>query len=123
MPWFSLSLLSLLFAGASAFAQPEAPLEAPPVGIGAGLRQDPATLEIIFNLIIPGAPAEQAGLREQDRLLQVDGLPAIGQPLPDVITRIRGEIGTPVTLLVRRPGEANPLQIVIIRSLFLSPDP
>ncbi len=84
-------------------------------GIGAyvQMRED-GKLEIAD--IIPGTPAEEAGLRSGDRILAVDGQSIIGYSIYEAIALIRGPAGTPVTLLIERPGEEETFEITIVRA-------
>ena len=81
-------------------------------GIGAevGVRNG------LFTIIspIPDTPAEEAGIRPGDVILEIDGESTNGMELFDVINRIRGEKGTSVLLLVRRDrtGEAEEVEII-----------
>ena len=81
-------------------------------GIGAevGVRNG------LFTIIspIPDTPAEEAGIRSGDVILEIDGQSTNDLELFDVINLIRGEKGTTVTLLVRRDrtGEAEEIDIV-----------
>lgn len=53
--------------------------------------------------VVPGAPAEQAGLKAGDKILAVDGRKASAEiSLPDFRAALRGPIGTKVRLDVRR---------------------
>ena len=81
-------------------------------GIGAevGVRNG------LFTIVspIPDTPAEEAGIRSGDVILEIDGQTTNGMELFDVINLIRGEQGTTVKLLVRRDrtGEAEEIDIV-----------
>jgi carboxyl-terminal processing protease len=54
--------------------------------------------------VIPGSPAEQAGLRAADVIMSVDGTSVAGKTTDDVVNLVRGPRGTVVTLLVARDG-------------------
>jgi carboxyl-terminal processing protease len=54
--------------------------------------------------IFPGSPAEEAGLKVHDNILQVDGKPIIDDEGNTV--NIRGPEGSQVTLTVQTPGES-----------------
>ena len=81
-------------------------------GIGAevGVRNG------FFTIIspIPDTPAEEAGIKSGDVILEIDGESTSGMELFDVINLIRGEKGTTVSLLVRRDrtGESEVVEIV-----------
>ncbi len=72
-------------------------------GIGAVLRQTEAG--IVIAAVLPGSPAGNAGLRAADTIQAIDGVAATAMTVPQVTQRIRGEIGTAVTLDIDRPGE------------------
>jgi len=82
-------------------------------GIGAeiGIRND--RLTIIAPLA--DSPAEQAGLRARDVVIQIDDYGAIDISLLDAVMRIRGEKGTEVILKVLREGVDDPFEIKIVR--------
>jgi carboxyl-terminal processing protease len=73
-------------------------------GIGAFVRtREDGKLEIVS--VFSGQPAEQAGLRSGDRVLEVDGESIVGYDIYEAIALIRGPAGTEVTLLIERPEE------------------
>lgn len=75
-------------------------------GIGAFINFEAEQVPHVVILdIIPGSPAEKAGLRAHDSVFAVDGSPVLLEEGGDVVLRIRGEAGTKVTLTVQTPGE------------------
>lgn len=81
------------------------------IGIEIGLRNNAIT--VIAPL--KGTPAEQAGLRTGDSIVEINGSSTQNMTIDDAVTVIRGEVGTPVTLTVAREGENEFLTIEIIR--------
>ena len=73
-------------------------------GIGAklGSRRDTTYL----TGIIPGSPAERLGLQAFDRVVAVNDTSVVGKDVDAVVERIRGPVGTSLTLTVIRPGAA-----------------
>ncbi len=63
--------------------------------------------------VLPGGPADQAGLHTFDVILAVDGTPLVHNS--DAPYLIRGPPGTPVTLSVQSPGKA-PRDVVVVRA-------
>jgi carboxypeptidase family protein/PDZ domain-containing protein len=62
------------------------------------------------------APGARAGLAQGDVILEIDGERVDGLELEDVVGRIRGTEGSDVRMLVRREGEAEPIQIDVTRA-------
>jgi carboxyl-terminal processing protease len=68
-----------------------------------------------------GSPAEQAGVKAGDIIMQVDGEDAGAWPLEQVVSHIRGEAGTQVALTLLRPEEGKTLEITITRGEIVVP--
>ncbi|MFC1873112.1 S41 family peptidase [Chloroflexota bacterium] len=71
-----------------------------------------------FTIIAPIAdsPAKKAGILAGDAVLEIDGESTKGMSTTEAIMLIRGTEGTPVRLLLRHEGEANPVEITVIRA-------
>lgn len=82
-------------------------------GIGAeiGVRNE----QLIVVAPIEGSPAEQAGLRAGDKILAINNDAASKMDVNEAVKKIRGEIGTKVTLTILRNGETKPREITIVR--------
>ena len=74
-------------------------------GIGAYLSQDPDTQEIYVVKPIKDSPAEKAGMKSDDVIVEVDGEDITGQDLNLVVSKLRGPKDTEVKVGVRRKGE------------------
>lgn len=88
-------------------------------GIGAQLQEKEG--QIIIYRPIEGSPADRAGLRAGDVIVEVDRKPVAGMRVDDVVKKIRGPRGTKVELTIRRRGEAKLLYFTITRDLITSP--
>lgn len=82
-------------------------------GIGAQVTLTDEGLTVIAP--IPGAPAEEAGIRAGDLIRAVDGEDIDGLTLIESVNLIRGPGGTQVTLLVRHVGEFEDVSITVTR--------
>ncbi|WP_421378969.1 S41 family peptidase [Bacillus salacetis] len=82
-------------------------------GIGAEIQEKDGHITIVSP--IKGSPAEKAGLRPNDKILEVDGESIQGLSVTDAVLKIRGEKGTKVTLTVQRPGADEPTEVTITR--------
>ena len=61
--------------------------------------------EVVISSVMPGQPAETAGLQAGDVIIGVDGEDMKGKLLSDVAAKIHGEKGTAVTIRVQRGDE------------------
>ncbi len=71
--------------------------------------------------VIPGGPAEAAGVHEFDRILKVNDIATGGMTVDQVSGMVRGPAATPVTLTLGRPGAPEPLAITITRAPIIVP--
>ncbi len=65
--------------------------------------------------VVKGMPAERAGLKYGDIIVEIDGKSAKGWSQQEVLNHVRGERGTEVEIAVERVGEAAPLKVRIVR--------
>lgn len=82
-------------------------------GIGAELGLKGKDIIVVSPL--DGSPAIKAGIKAQDVILKVDGQIVVGMNLNQVVNKIRGKKGTPVTVTVQRKGQEKPLDVKIVR--------
>lgn len=90
-------------------------------GIGAYISLDVTTGFGKINGVIENTPAQEAGLRENDIIYQIDGELAQGLELTEIVSRIKGEEGTTVHLTLYREGEADYLEVDVVRKQIESP--
>ncbi|MDK9700938.1 MAG: S41 family peptidase [bacterium] len=65
---------------------------------------------------IPGTPAERMGMRNGDKIINIDGKSAYGIKEEEVFKRIRGPHGSKVKLTIRREGVDTPFDMEITRA-------
>ena len=85
-------------------------------GIGAEVGIREGVITILAPM--PDTPAEAAGVKPGDVILEVDGENITGMTLLEVIRLIRGDKGTKVTILVRHLSSAEPVAIEIERDII-----
>ena len=90
-------------------------------GIGCYVGLDETTNCTKVVNAIPGTPAEEAGLRADDIIYEVDGVSTYDMDLNSVVALIKGEEGTKVTLTIYRQGEPDYLYIDVERRKVESP--
>jgi carboxyl-terminal processing protease len=79
--------------------------------------RDTATVMRVY----PQTPAEGAGVRVGDRIVEVDGVRVTGVPLDRVTARLLGPEGTTVRVALVRRGEAAPVRIEARRAVVHIP--
>lgn len=75
------------------------------MGVGLQIAQNPQTQQLEVIAPIAGSPAEKAGIKARDRILEIEGMPTTKLSLDDAAKRMRGSTGSFVTLLIERDGE------------------
>ncbi len=88
-------------------------------GIGAYLELDGNY--IVIAAPIKNTPAEKAGLKSGDRLLEADGVSLAGQPVERAVRVIRGPAGTAVVLKIERPSEGRTFTVSVTRATITIP--
>ncbi len=83
-------------------------------GIGALVKINEDGYLVIVEPLA-GRPADLAGLKAGDLVLEVDGVETRGMNLVEAISLIRGPKGTTVHLTIRRQGILEPFEVEIIR--------
>src|SRR5438876_2359435 len=72
-------------------------------GIGASVQQKGE--QILIASVLPGTPAEKAGMKAGDVITGVDGQSTAGWTADDAVNHIRGKAGTEVRVQVSRNGQ------------------
>ena len=74
-------------------------------GIGAYIGLDNDTNAPVFTSIMPGTPAEKAGLKAGDIICAVNGKDTLTMETAEVASLVKGEEGTDVEIKVMRDGQ------------------
>ncbi|NIM05137.1 MAG: hypothetical protein GTN69_03290 [Armatimonadetes bacterium] len=68
-----------------------------------------------ITALIPGGPAEHAGLKPGDQILEIEGISTFGMNISEAAKLIRGAPGTSVALLIQREAHSKPIEFKIVR--------
>lgn len=90
-------------------------------GIGAYVQLDTNTGLPKISGVIAGSPAEEAQLRAEDLIYEVDGTSTYGLNLTEAVALIKGPEGTEVELTLIREGESDYLKLTLTRRKVESP--
>ena len=83
-------------------------------GIGAVVSIKDKQLTVVSPIV--GSPAEKAGIKAGDKILEIDGESTSKMTLTEATLKIRGARDTSVTLLILHEGESEPVEIKVVRS-------
>ena len=92
-------------------------------GVGMLLEEQKTTgsTSVVVSRVFPNTPAEQAGVLEGDRIIQVDTLPVVNAKIDRVSDALRGFAGTTVKVTFARPGVAEPVRLSFKRAVIHVP--
>ena len=86
-------------------------------GIGAQLGVKDKKIVVIAPL--KESPAEKAGIKPGDWILQVDGKDTISWTLPEAVSKIRGLKGSKVKLNILHENAEKPVELVVLRDTIV----
>lgn len=90
-------------------------------GVGLQIALNPETGKLEVVAPIAGSPAEKAGIKPRDRILKIEGISTEKLTLDEAASKMRGPIGTLVTLLIERDGEGEKEFKVVRDRISLNP--
>lgn len=88
---------------------------------GIGMQIEDQNHQITISKVFPNTPAEAAGVREGDRIIQVDSLSVAGWKLGQVSDYLMGTPGTKVSVKFSRIGAAVPIDLHFTRTIVHVP--
>lgn len=85
-------------------------------GLGIEVTMQDGVVKVVSP--IDDTPASKAGIQAGDLITHLDRKPIMGMTLAEAVDKMRGKVGSPVELTVRREGSAEPLFINIKRDII-----
>ena len=82
-------------------------------GVGMEVTVEDGVLTVITP--IEGTPAERAGIKPKDQILEVDGKPTKGMVVQEVVKLLRGPRGSTVNVTVKSEGDKEPRVVTLTR--------
>jgi carboxyl-terminal processing protease len=89
-------------------------------GTGMGIVEQSAGV-IVVDRVFPNTPAEEAGVREGDRILSVDNNSTATLDIGKVSNLLRGEVGSQVSVVYARPGVPEQIKLRFTRRVVRVP--
>src|SRR3546814_894956 len=92
-------------------------IEVQPRGEFGGRGTEVTSENVLVKVVSPvdDTPAARAGLQPGDLVSHLDGEPVLGLTLSDAVEKMRGKVGSPITLTIRR-GEQEAFDVKIERA-------
>jgi carboxyl-terminal processing protease len=85
-------------------------------GVGIEVTQDENGLIKVVSPI-DGTPAARAGIKTGDRIVGIDGTSITTLPLQEAIDKMRGSVGSKISLTILREGEKKPFDVALVRAV------
>jgi len=89
-------------------------------GLGIQVSMDPSGLIRIISPI-DDTPAFKAGIEAGDMILQLDGKTVQGITLSDAVDKMRGRVGSDITITIQREGTTDPFDVTVTRAIITVP--
>ncbi|MBQ5491195.1 MAG: S41 family peptidase [Treponema sp.] len=80
--------------------------------------EKPAYVEVVRP--VENSPGYNAGIRAGDKIIAINGEDTAPITMSEVLNRLRGEVGTPVTVTIRR-GKSDVFERTLIRAIIENP--
>jgi carboxyl-terminal processing protease len=84
-------------------------------GLGIEISMRDGILTVISP--IEGTPAFEAGIQAKDKIIKIEDDSTLDMSLNDAVSRLRGEVGSPVNITILREDLKAPLLVKIVRDI------
>ena len=85
-------------------------------GVGVVVMQDAGMIKVMSAT--DGMPAAKAGIKPEDHISAIDGVALTGKEFNEQVDKMKGPVGTKVTLSVERAGEKQPFKVTLTRAII-----
>jgi len=85
-------------------------------GLGIEVTMENGFVKVVSP--IDDTPAFRAGIQAGDYITHIDDEPVLGLSLNEAVDKMRGKVGTPIDLVIRREGESEAIEVNIVRDVI-----
>ncbi len=85
-------------------------------GLGIEVTMENGVVKVVSP--IDDTPAAKAGILAGDLIIKIDGKPVKGMTLGQAVEKMRGKVGTPITVTILRKGREKPFDVKIVRDII-----
>ena len=82
-------------------------------GLGIEVTMENGVIKVVSP--IDDTPASKAGIQSGDLIFALDGEPVQGMTLQEAVEKMRGKVGTPIKISVRRANVKDPIDVTLTR--------
>jgi carboxyl-terminal processing protease len=88
---------------------------------GIGITVDGANDTFRITAVEPHSPADRAGIRPEDQIVAIDGVTTHGCVHREVVDRLRGPVGSPISVQIVPAGVAQARELTLQRAFVFEP--
>ncbi len=85
-------------------------------GLGIEVTMDQGLVKVVSPIF--DTPAYRAGVQAGDYITHLNDEAIIGLTLNEAVDKMRGKVGTPIKLTIRREGTAEPIVLTLVRDII-----
>lgn len=85
-------------------------------GLGIEVTMDQGLVKVVSPIF--DTPAYRAGVQSGDYITHLNDEAIIGLTLNEAVDKMRGKVGTPIKLTIRREGTAEPIILTLVRDII-----
>lgn len=85
-------------------------------GLGIEVTMDSGLVKVVAP--IDDTPAFRAGMQAGDYIVKIDNQPVMGLNLDEAVEKLRGKVGSPIDLEIRREGVEAPILLTLTRDII-----
>lgn len=85
-------------------------------GLGIEVTMDQGLVKVVSPIF--DTPAYRAGVQAGDYITHLDGEAIIGLTLNEAVDKMRGKVGAPIKITIRREGTAEPIELTLVRDII-----
>lgn len=85
-------------------------------GLGIEVTMENGLVKVVAP--IDDTPAFRAGVESGDYIVKIDDEAVMGLTLSEAVDKMRGKVGAPIDLVIRREGVDSPIEMTIVRDII-----
>jgi carboxyl-terminal processing protease len=85
-------------------------------GLGIEVTMENGFVKVVSP--IDDTPASRAGVQPKDYITHIDNVPVVGMTLNEAVDKMRGKVGSPITLIIRRESSPDPIELKLVRDVI-----